>query len=145
MWGHNLPPLVDIGLTDLPKPPISYIPQLPLVLFFQNFKVPIGNLPPPNIEPNTKLPTIDDDLDDTDDFDFDLDEPSEPSESDDDNLSQDQLNKDMQTYIHERMLKVRSEASGKVPPTEISISQSSTKTQTSTSIKVSHIQKSGQN
>ena len=39
-------------------------------------------MPPPNIEPNTKLPTIDYDLDDTDDFDFDLDEPSEPSESD---------------------------------------------------------------
>jgi hypothetical protein len=39
-------------------------------------------LPPPNIEPNTKLPTIDYDLDDTDDFDFDLDEPSESSESD---------------------------------------------------------------
>ena len=41
-------------------------------------------MPPPNIEPNTKLPTPDHDLDDTDDddFDFDLDEPSEPSESD---------------------------------------------------------------
>ena len=74
---------------------------------------------------------IDDDMDYTDDFDFDLDEPSELSESDVDDLSQDQLSKD----IHERMLKVRSEATGKVPPTVISISQPST----NTPIKVSHI------
>ena len=95
-------------------------------------------MPPPDIELNIKLPTNDHDLDDTDtddDFDFDLDEPSELSESDADDLSQDQLSKD----IHERMLKVRSEATGKVPPTVISISQPSTNTQTSTPIKVSHI------